>query len=118
IGPDICLHFAKVFVQHNVQFVIIDISPEALANAKAKIEKKISKGVETGAFKTDIAEMMNKSITYSSDYNLIKGSRIVLEAATEDGRIKDLIFKQVEALTDDSCLFLSNSSHMQPEVIF
>ena len=118
IGPDICLHFAKVFVQHNVQFVIIDISPKALANAKAKIEKKISKGVETGAFKTDIAEMMNKSITYSSDYNLIKGSRIVLEAATEDGRIKDLIFKQVEALTDDSCLFLSNSSHMQPEVIF
>ena len=118
IGPDICLHFAKVFVQHNVQFVIIDISPEALANAKAKIEKKISKGVETGAFKADIAEMMNKSITYSSDYNLIKGSRIVLEAATEDGRIKDLIFKQVEALTDDSCLFLSNSSHMQPEVIF
>ena len=118
IGPDICLHFAKVFVQHNVQFVIIDISPEALANAKAKIEKKISKGVETGAFKADVAELMNKSITYSSDYNLIKGSGIVLEAATEDGRIKDLIFKQVEALTDDSCLFLSNSSHMQPEVIF
>lgn len=118
IGPDICLHFAKVFVKDNVQFVIIDISPEALANAKAKIEKKISKGVETGAFKADIAEMMNKSITYSSDYNLIKGSGIVLEAATEDGRIKDLIFKQVEALTDNSCLFLSNSSHMQPEVIF
>ncbi len=118
IGPDICLHFAKVFVKDNVEFVIIDISPEALANAKAKIEKKISKGVETGAFKADIAEMMNKSITYSSDYNLIKGSGIVLEAATEDGRIKDLIFKQVEALTDDSCLFLSNSSHMQPEVIF
>lgn len=118
IGPDICLHFAKVFVKNNVEFVIIDISPEALANAKAKIEKKISKGVETGAFKADVAELMNKSITYSSDYNLIKGSGIVLEAATEDGRIKDLIFKQVEALTDDSCLFLSNSSHMTPEVIF
>ena len=118
IGPDICLHFAKVFVKDHVEFVIIDISSEALANAKAKIEKKISKGVETGAFKADMAEMMIKSITYSSDYNLIKGSGIVLEAATEDGRIKDLIFKQVEALTDDSCLFLSNSSHMQPEVIF
>lgn len=118
IGPDICLHFAKVFVKNNVEFVIIDISPDALASAKAKIEKKISKGVETGAFKADTAEVMKKSITYSSDYNLVKGSAIVLEAATEDGRIKDLIFKQVEALTDDSCLFLSNSSHMQPEVIF
>ena len=118
IGPDICLHFAKVFAKDKVDFVLIDISPEALSNAKSKIEKKISKGVETGAFKLDDAERMRTSITYSSDYSLIKGSEIVLEAATEDGRIKDIIFKQVEALTDDSCLFLSNSSHMTPEVIF
>jgi len=61
---------------------------------------------------------MKNSITYTVDYDAIKGSNIVLEAATEDGKIKDIIFKQVEALTDDSCLFLSNSSHMQPEVIF
>jgi enoyl-CoA hydratase/3-hydroxyacyl-CoA dehydrogenase len=118
IGPDICLHFAKVFWKNNVEFVIIDISEDALAKAKAKIEKKINKGVETGAFKPEMAETMKNSITYSPDYDLVKGSGIVLEAATEDGKIKDLIFKQVEALTDDSCLFLSNSSHMKPEVIF
>jgi len=61
---------------------------------------------------------MKNSISYTADYDAIKGSNIVLEAATEDGNIKDIIFKQVEALTDDSCLFLSNSSHMTPEVIF
>ncbi len=118
IGPDICLHFAKVFWKNNVEFVIVDISEEALANAKAKIEKKISRGAESGAFKPEMAETMLKNITYTSDYDAIKGSGIVMEAATEDGKIKDIIFKQVEALTDDSCLFLSNSSHMQPEVIF
>tara|TARA_B100000959_G_scaffold137333_1_gene144381 strand:+ start:3461 stop:5467 length:2007 start_codon:yes stop_codon:yes gene_type:complete len=118
IGPDICLHFTKVFWKNNVEFVIVDISEEALANAKSKIEKKISKGEETGAFKTEMAETMRNSITYTSDYDLIKGSGIVLEAATEDEKIKNLIFKQVEALTDDNCLFLSNSSHMRPEVIF
>ena len=118
IGPDICLHFAKVFWKNNVEFIIIDISVDALAKAKAKIEKKIDKGQETGAFKPEMAEKMKKSITYTSDYELIKGSEIILEAATEDGKIKDLIFKQVENLTDNSCLFLSNSSHMQPEVIF
>jgi enoyl-CoA hydratase/3-hydroxyacyl-CoA dehydrogenase len=118
IGPDICLHFAKVFWKNNVEFVIIDISPEALENAQAKIEKKISRGAESGAFKPEMAETMRNSITYTSDYDAIKGSNVVLEAATEDGKIKDTIFKQVEALTDDSCLFLSNSSHMTPEVIF
>ncbi len=118
IGPDICLHFAKVFWKNNLEFIIVDISEDALAKAKNKIEKKINRGEESGAFRTEMAEAMRNSIMYTSDYELIRGSNIVLEAATEDGNIKDLIFKQVEALTDDSCLFLSNSSHMQPEVIF
>jgi enoyl-CoA hydratase / 3-hydroxyacyl-CoA dehydrogenase len=118
IGPDICLHFAKVFWKYDIDFIIVDISDEALATAQAKIEKKISKGEETGAFKPEMAETMKNSITYTTDYEAIKGSNIVLEAATEDGKIKDIIFKQVETLTDNSCLFLSNSSHMTPEVIF
>ncbi len=118
IGPDICLHFAKVFWRNNVEFVIVDISQEALDTAKAKIEKKIAKGAETGAFKPEMAKTMLDSISYTTDYDNIKGSNVVLEAATEDGKIKDIIFKQVEQLTDNDCLFLSNSSHMTPEVIF
>jgi len=118
IGPDICLHFAKVFWKNDVQLVIIDIAEEALANAQKKIEKKIAKGEETGAFKPEMAAKMKQSIAYTSDYKQITGSAIVLEAATEDEKIKELIFKQVEELTDESCLFFSNSSHMEPEVIF
>ncbi len=118
IGPDICLHFSKVFWKNNVELIIIDISEDALAKARGKIEKKIDKGMETGAFKPEMAKAMKKSITYTTDYSNVTGSSIVLEAATEDEKIKDIIFKQVEEQTDDSCLFFSNSSHMQPEVIF
>ncbi|MCP4457074.1 MAG: 3-hydroxyacyl-CoA dehydrogenase/enoyl-CoA hydratase family protein [Cytophagales bacterium] len=118
IGPDICLHFAKVFWRDNVSFVIIDISEDALANARRKIEKKINKGQETGAFKKEMADAMKQSINYSTDYSHVAGSNIVVEAATENEKIKDIIFKQVEEQTDDSCLFFSNSSHMKPEVIF
>ena len=118
IGPDICLHFSKVFWKDDVAFVVIDISEEALANARKKIERKIDKGLETGAFKPGMAKTMKNSITYTSDYSQVAGSNIVLEAATEDEKIKDLIFRQVEKQTDDHCLLFSNSSHMQPEVIF
>ncbi len=118
IGPDICLHFAKVFWKNEVQLVIIDISEEALAKAQGKIEKKINRGQESGAFKPAMADAMKASIMYTTDYANVAGSNIVVEAATEDERIKDIIFKQVEAQTDDSCLFFSNSSHMKPEVIF
>ncbi|MCF8460955.1 MAG: 3-hydroxyacyl-CoA dehydrogenase/enoyl-CoA hydratase family protein [Flavobacteriales bacterium] len=118
IGPDICLHFAKTFWKDKVEFVLVDVSQDALDTAKAKIEKKIAYGEESGAFKPDMAEMMRKSILYTTDYSNVAGTNLVVEAATEDGNIKDIIFKQVEKLTDDACIYLSNSSHMQPEVIF
>ncbi|MBI2264431.1 MAG: 3-hydroxyacyl-CoA dehydrogenase family protein, partial [Armatimonadetes bacterium] len=118
IGPDIMLHFSKVFAKRGVSLVLVDIAEEAIRNARIKIEKKIQKGLETGAFKSTEAEYMKNSIHYTLSYSDIAGSDIVLEAATEDENIKDKIFKQVESLCDEKCLFLSNSSHMQPEVIF
>ena len=118
IGPDICLHFSKVFSRHNVELVLVDISEKALSNAKIKIEKKIQKGVDTGAFKLSMADAMKNSITYTADYQKIFGADIVLEAATEDEKIKNIIFNQVEEICTDECVFLSNSSHMRPEVIY
>jgi len=118
IGPDILLHFSKVFAGNDVQLVLIDVSESQLQKAKAKIEKKINKGIEIGAFKQAHAEFMLKSIVYSLNYKDISDSQIVLEAATESEEIKEKIFSQVEAICDEQCLFFSNSSHMQPEVIF
>lgn len=118
IGPDICLHFAKVFAADGVRMVLVDIAESALESAQARIEKKIASGVKARAFRADHAELMLESIRYTSDYDDIAGSSLVLEAATEDAGIKDAIFKQVDAICDASTIFLSNSSHMRPEVIF
>ncbi|MHB8261005.1 MAG: 3-hydroxyacyl-CoA dehydrogenase/enoyl-CoA hydratase family protein [Bacteroidia bacterium] len=118
IGPDIALHFSKSLSSFGVSVIVLDISPEALEKAKAKVYKKIQKGVEAGAFKPEQAEKMKSAMIFSADYENVRGSQIVVEAATEDENIKDKIFLQVEKLTDDACIYLSNSSHMQPEVIF
>lgn len=118
IGPDIALHFAKSLSGFGVTVNVIDISPQALENAKEKVRKKIQKGVETGAFKPQQADKMNEALNFSDNYENIKGSELIIEAATEDENIKDKIFRQVESLTTDDCIYMSNSSHMQPEVIF
>ncbi len=118
IGPDICLHFSKVFSKSSVELILVDISNDALSNAKTRIEKKIQRGVESGAFRPAMAETMRNSISYTTDYQAIAGSAVVLEAATEDEKIKKIIFSQVEEICGEKCLFLSNSSHMRPEVIF
>ncbi len=118
IGPDICLHFAKVFAKNGVKMVLLDISEQALESAKARIEKKIARGVEVRAFRADLAEAMLGCISYTTNYDDISGSSLVLEAATEDEAIKDAIFTQVDGICDQDAIFLSNSSHMRPEVIF
>ncbi len=118
IGPDICLHFAKVFAANGVEMVLLDIAEQALDSARARIEKKIASGVKARAFRAELAEKMLACISYTTNYDEISGSSLVLEAATEDEGIKDAIFKLVDSICDEKAIFLSNSSHMRPEVIF
>lgn len=118
IGPDIALHFAKSLASHGVQVAVIDIADEAIAAAQNKVEAKIRKGLDSGAFKAEQAEAIRSALHFSLNYDDIRQAQIIVEAATEDARVKDAIFRRVESLTGETCVFLSNSSHLQPEVIF
>ena len=118
IGPDIALHFTKVLAPSGTSVVVVDISDEALAAGKARLEKKIDKGVASKAFKPEQADAMKSNVTFSSDYEQLRGADLVVEAATENEAIKGKIFTQLEALTGPSALLLSNSSHLEPERIF
>ncbi|MBL8751574.1 MAG: 3-hydroxyacyl-CoA dehydrogenase/enoyl-CoA hydratase family protein, partial [Planctomycetes bacterium] len=118
IGPDIALYFAKVLSPFGVQTVVVDVSEDALAKGKAKLEKKVAKGVETNAFTPDQQKQMVGSLTWTSDYAKIAGCELVVEAATENKELKGKIFAQVEGLASPDAILVSNSSHLEPEVIF
>ncbi|MBL8728172.1 MAG: 3-hydroxyacyl-CoA dehydrogenase/enoyl-CoA hydratase family protein [Planctomycetes bacterium] len=118
IGPDIALYFAKVLSPFGVRTVVVDVSEDALAKGKAKLEKKVGKGVESGAFTAEQQAQMVGSVTFTSDYGQVKGADLVVEAATENKELKGKIFAQVEDLVAPDAILVSNSSHLEPEVIF
>ncbi|MFY9342519.1 MAG: 3-hydroxyacyl-CoA dehydrogenase/enoyl-CoA hydratase family protein [Planctomycetota bacterium] len=118
IGPDIALYFAKVLSPFGVQTVVVDVVEQALANGKAKLEKKVAKGVESGAFTQEQQAQMLGTLTWTSDYQQIRGADLVVEAATENKELKGRIFAQVEELVGPDAILCSNSSHLEPEVIF
>ena len=118
IGPDIALHFTKVLHEHEVPVVVVDISLEALAAGRAKLTKKIEKGVETKALRPDEAEAMKANVTFTEDYEALRGSSLVIEAASEDLGLKRRIFAHVEELAAPGAVLASNSSHLEPERIF
>lgn len=118
IGPDIALYMTKVFAPHGVPVVVVDVSEEALERGKKKLEKKVGKGVETGAFREDRARAMVDNVTFTADYSALAGASFVIEAATENAELKGKIFAQLEDLCPEAAIFASNSSHLEPEVIF
>lgn len=118
IGPDIALHFTKVLHEYGVPVVVVDISLEALAAGRAKLAKKIDKGVETKAFKPDQAEAMKANVTFTEDYEALRASSLVIEAVSEDEGLKRRILAHVEELAAPDAILASNSSHLEPERIF
>ncbi|MBN2491046.1 MAG: 3-hydroxyacyl-CoA dehydrogenase/enoyl-CoA hydratase family protein, partial [Planctomycetes bacterium] len=118
IGPDIALHFAKVFHADGVRTVVVDVAPEALQRGEAKLQKKVARGVESGAFSPEMAEALLASVTFTGDYAALANVDLVVEAATENEALKARIFQQVRELAAPDAIFASNSSHLEPEVIF
>ncbi|MAJ27859.1 hypothetical protein CBD41_00470, partial [bacterium TMED181] len=118
IGPDIALHFSKVFSPTDVPVVVVDISEEALERGRSKMNKKVDRGVEAGAFRPEQGEKMKNGVIFTSDYSQLSGCDLVVEAATEDKDLKGRIFSQVQELVSAEAVLCSNSSHLEPEVIF
>lgn len=118
IGPDIALHFAKVFALHGVKIVVLDVAEEALKGGQVKVFKKIDRGMETGAFKPEAADAMKQSLQFTMSDGDVVGASLVVEAATENEDVKRKIFDRMEELVSRNTILTSNSSHMEPEVIF
>jgi enoyl-CoA hydratase/3-hydroxyacyl-CoA dehydrogenase len=118
IGPDIALHMTKVLAPEGVGVVVVDIAPKALDAGRAKLAKKIDRGVETGAFTPEQGASMKANVTFTEDYGSLQDANFVIEAATEDLEVKRRIFSQLENLAARDAILASNSSHLEPESIF
>jgi len=118
IGPDIALYFARTLSAHGVSVVVVDVAPDALERGRAKLEQKISKGREGGAFTPAAAQAIDQAVTFTTDYEQLRDAGLVIEAATENVDIKRRIFARLEEICDGSAILASNSSHLEPERIF
>jgi enoyl-CoA hydratase/3-hydroxyacyl-CoA dehydrogenase len=118
IGPDIALHMTKVLEPDGVSVVVVDIAPKALEAGRRKLDGKVDKGIETGAFSVEQGAAMKSNVTFTEDYGALSGADFVIEAATEDLDLKRRIFGDLEKLAAPDAILGSNSSHLEPERIF
>jgi len=102
---------AHVFAQNNYAVALIDVNPSALEKAIASITKnfdrQVTKGLVTEEQKT---KSLANITTYTSIAEGVKNADLVVEAATENIKLKLEIFADMDKHAPEHAILCSNTS--------
>lgn len=102
---------AHVFAQNGFSVNLIDISEQALAKGIANITKNLDRMLAKGSISEELKNTTLHHITTSiSIKEGIANADLVIEAATENLKIKLDIFRQMDELSKPSCILATNTS--------
>jgi enoyl-CoA hydratase/3-hydroxyacyl-CoA dehydrogenase len=116
IGPDIGYYLKSALP--SIKLHLVDVVEEPLKSAEKRISGYVQKAVDRRKMKEDQAKEILSDITYTMDYDTIKGCDLVIEAATENIPLKKKIFEDVEALVSEEAIITSNTSSIPADRIF
>ncbi|MCI0130750.1 MULTISPECIES: 3-hydroxybutyryl-CoA dehydrogenase [Enterococcaceae] len=89
-----------------------DITEEATQNGLEKIKGFLAKSVKRGSKTEDEVTKILDRITLSTSYDDAKHVDLIIEAATENKRIKLDIFKQLDAIAPEHTILATNTSSL------
>jgi 3-hydroxyacyl-CoA dehydrogenase/enoyl-CoA hydratase/3-hydroxybutyryl-CoA epimerase len=101
---------AYVAAKAGLQVVLIDTAQAAAEKGKAYSQALVAKQVERGQLAQDKAEALLARITATTDYALLQGAEMVIEAVFEDRAIKADVTRKSEAVIAADAIFASNTS--------
>ncbi len=116
IGPDIGYYLKSALP--DLELVLVDVAQSAVDRAIERFGEYTKKSLARGKMSEAAAAAVARGVTGTTDYEAIRGSDWVLEAATENLPLKQRIFAQVEALIAPEAIITSNTSSLPAARIF
>ena len=101
---------AYVSAKAGMEVVLLDVSQDAADKGKAYSKDLLDKAVKKGRGTADKRDTLLAQITPTTDYALLKGCDLVIEAVFEDRAIKADVTKKAEAQLQAGAVFASNTS--------
>ncbi len=101
---------AHVFAQQGWNFTLVDVAQDALDRAIKTIATNIEKLVRKGVGSPESGAGTLARIKPSTSFDAVKGAEIIVEAATENPKIKFEIFATVSRLLAPDSILASNTS--------
>ena len=106
MGAGIAYAAAKV----GIVVVLLDTTMEAAERGKAYSQGLLDKAVKRGRSTADKRDALLARITPTTDYSLLAGCDLVIEAVFEDREIKADVTRKAEAVIGAGAVFASNTS--------
>ncbi len=101
---------AYVQAMAGIETILIDRDQAAADKGKAHVEELLKKRLSRGQLTQEKFDALLASVTATTDYDLIKGSDLVIEAVFENREIKAEVTKRAEAQLAADAVFGSNTS--------
>jgi len=101
---------AHVFAQFGWETVLIDISTEAVQRGLAVIEKNTERQASKGVITASQRRELLARLSTSTSVEAAKDAELVVEAATENPKIKFTLFNALSRITTPSTILASNTS--------
>ncbi|ANB75592.1 3-hydroxybutyryl-CoA dehydrogenase [Paraburkholderia phytofirmans OLGA172] len=101
---------AQAVAVAGLKAVIIDVTDDALEKGLATLKRSLERLVVKGKLDAGARDAALMRIVTSTDYELLAGADIVIEAATENVELKTRILKQIEVAVRPETIIASNTS--------
>ena len=92
--------------------VLVGTSPEKACKGKEKIEKAFAKRVAKGKMEEEVAKAALASIVTSGADEDCVDCDLIVESRVEDMTIKKELFKKLDGICKEGCIFASNTSSL------
>lgn len=101
---------AQVAAQSEYEVYLFDVSQESLDFGHNFIKNQLDRGVEKGKWDQSVAERALSKIHSTTSLNDLADCDLVVEAATENKKIKLEIFKNLDEVVKKEAILASNTS--------
>jgi len=101
---------AHVFAQHGHPVSLIDVDPAALERATATIAKNLDRQVKKGTLDAAAPATILGRLATGTELAAVADATLVVEAASENPRVKFDLFEQLDRLAPPATILATNTS--------
>src|SRR5262249_6164230 len=99
---------AQVAARAGFEVVMRDVAPEFLARGLTAIDKSLQRDVEKERLTVEAKQLIVNRIKTTTELADLRDAFLVVEAVTEDFRVKSEVFKILDGLVNPNAILASN----------